>query len=102
VFYGKQTRPILYCYCRDAAQRERSGRPSKTVGDILSTCWGYDQTNREFYEIVKVRGAAVTLRQIATETVATGDMTARVIPLPGQFVDKELMRRAPGLLFHLV
>jgi hypothetical protein len=45
---------------------------------------------------VEVRGAAVTVRQIAAETVATGDMTAHVIPLPGQFVSAELTRRASG------
>jgi hypothetical protein len=41
-------------------------------------------------------GANVTVRQIATETVSTGDMTARVIPLPGDFVGEEITRRASG------
>ena len=41
------------------------------VGEILNTCWGYDQTNREFYEIIAVKGKKVTLRQIAVTSYAT-------------------------------
>ena len=120
VFYGRQSKPVLRCYFRTVAQREaavirmfegrretlarKAGYKAErkasalkcSVGDILSTCWGYDQTNREFYQVVRVKGANVTVRQIATETVATGDMTARVIPLPGDFVGEEMTRRAAG------
>lgn len=119
VFYGKQSKPVLRCYFRDDAAREKSVRaafdtrrevlnrkaawkaeakakaPKYSVGDVLSTCWGYEQTNREFYEVVKVKGAAVIVRQIGTETIATGHMTARVIPLPGEFIG-EPMRRLSG------
>lgn len=120
VFYGKQSKPVLRCYFRNDAQREASVKiafesrrralgakaeykaarkaaiPTYAVDDILSTCWGYDQTNREFYQVVKVAGKAVTVRQIAAETVATGDMTARVIPLPGEFIGEELRRLSTG------
>lgn len=120
VFYGRQSKPVLRAYFKTAAHREaavaryfqarretiarktqyRADRKASalkcSVGDILSTCWGYDQTNREFYQVVRVAGASVTVRQIAAETVATGDMTARVIPLPGAFVGEELTRRASG------
>jgi hypothetical protein len=120
VFYGKQSKPVLRCYYRTVAQREaavvrtfearrataarkaeykaarKAAIPTYAVDDVLSTCWGYDQTNREFYQVVKVAGAAVTVRQIAAETVATGDMTARVIPLPGDFIGAEMVRRPSG------
>ena len=87
-------RQHLAAKAKQAAERKAAPAPTFAVGDILSTCWGYDQTNREFYQVTKVRGLAVTVRQIVAETVATGDMTARVIPLPGQFVGPELNRRA--------
>jgi hypothetical protein len=121
VFYGKQRKPVIACYYRNAAERQASvarafeGRRAYdarkaarkadakasahvyAVGDVLSTCWGYEQTNREFYEVVAVKGASVTVRQISTETVATGDMTARVIPLPGDYVGAEIRKIAqPG------
>ena len=120
VFYGKQAKPALRAYFRDAAKREASvsqyfesrraaianknkmkadrkaSAPTYAAGDVLSTCWGYEQTNREFYEVIRVKGASVTVRQIATETVATGHMTDRVIPLPGAFVGEEITKRAGG------
>lgn len=120
VFYGRQSKPVLRCYFRTNAQREaavarcfqsrRDALASKaklradrkaaalkcSVGDVLSTCWGWEQTNREFYQVVRVAGANVTVRQIATETVSTGDMTARVAPLVGDFVGPELTRRVAG------
>lgn len=120
IFFGKQSKPVVRAYYRTEAQRNEAVRatflsrqatsvrkaeykahrkasiPSYAVDDVLSTCWGYDQTNREFYQVVKVNGANITVRQIAAETVATGDMTARVIPLPGEFVGPEMNRRAAG------
>jgi hypothetical protein len=125
VFYGKQSKPVLRCYFASNAQREKSvtiafesrrrhlgakaefkaSRKASAlkceVGQILSTCWGYDQTNREFYQVVRVKGVTVTVRQIAAETVATGDMTARVIPLPGDFVGEEITRRVVGHAFKV-
>jgi hypothetical protein len=120
VFFGKQSKPVVRAYYRSETQRNdavkasflsrqaalaskagyratrKASIPSYAVDDVLSTCWGYDQTNREFYQVVKVSGANVTVRQIAAETVATGDMTARVIPLPGDFIGPEMHRRAAG------
>jgi len=120
VFYGRQSKPVFSCHYRAPAQREaavvrafearraraaakaryaadrKASALKPAVGDVLSTCWGYDQTNREFYQVVRVKGANVTVRQIAAETVATGDMTARVIPLPGEFIGEEITRRVTG------
>ena len=51
---------------RNAEQR----RPhSLKVGDILSTCWGYEQTNREFFQVTKVvSDSMVELREVAQNT----------------------------------
>lgn len=35
-----------------------------TVGDVVHTSWGYDQTNVEFYQIVKVKPRSVVVRQV--------------------------------------
>lgn len=46
---------------------------SVKVGDIYYTSWGYDQTNVEFYEVVKLVGkCSVILREIAGESEQTG------------------------------
>ncbi len=70
-------------------------KPPK-VGDIFATSWGYDQTNVEFYEIVKVSktGKSVTAHEIEQEIrtpegevvgLEYGTHRGRVYPIPGAF-----------------
>lgn len=59
------------------------------VGDIWSCSWGYDQTNVDFYVVVKVTGKMVHLREIASRS--TGDSS--VAPDPTRFVSSEIHAR---------
>jgi hypothetical protein len=110
VFYGKQTKPILACYFRDNAQREKSitvafenRRAFLTrkngyrderknfvhdykVGDIFRTSWGYDQTNVEYFQITEVKGKHVIMREIAQERVDTSYDQGKCVPLKDQFL----------------
>jgi hypothetical protein len=36
------------------------------IGDIWESTWGYDQTNADFYQVVKVTAKTVTLQQVGT------------------------------------
>ena len=57
---------------RKVYKEERAARPivSYEVGDIVSTSWGYEQTNLDFYQVVETRGkATVVVRPIASKTV---------------------------------
>lgn len=64
------------------------------VGMIMESSWGYDQTNVDFYEVVRVTKASVFLRKVASEVVQhTGWESARVVPIPGKYVGKEFRRR---------
>ena len=38
------------------------------VGEILSSSWGYEQTNWDFYQIVKVSNKSIWLREIESES----------------------------------
>jgi hypothetical protein len=68
--------------------------PAIAVGAILECSWGYEQTNIDFYEVVKVTKASVVLRKIASECVReTGWASAEVVPVPGKYVGKEFRRR---------
>lgn len=40
------------------------------VGDLLVSTWGYDQTNVDFYQIVKTTEKTITFAPIASESVA--------------------------------
>lgn len=52
------------------------------VGDIFVNSWGYDQTNVDAYQVVRVTAKTVRLEQINMRTVSAPDssMSARVEP----------------------
>ena len=71
------------------------------VGDILYSSWGYDQTNIEFYKVVKVSDFSVWIQQVATkivevtgwahENVTAGDSSeyqVRNWDVPGEYITK--------------
>jgi hypothetical protein len=110
VFWGKSQKPLWRYYFQSEAERERKLRnffeasrkhaesvkarrderkawvPDYKVGELLRTCWGYDQTNVEYFEVVEVRGKHVVLREIAQETKQDGFMAGKCVPLPGQYL----------------
>lgn len=57
------------------------------VGDILSSSWGYDQTNVEFYQVVKASGASVWVAQIAAQDSGDPD-SSTIVPLKDHFLPK--------------
>lgn len=72
---------------RRAVRAERAAwRHPYKVGDIFSTCWGYDQTNREYYQCVEVRGKHLIVREIGAGYVETQWLAGKSVPLPGQFI----------------
>jgi hypothetical protein len=65
-------------------------------GDILYSQWGYDQTNLDFYEVLKVTDNFVSIIQIEqTDTYDPGlYMTGTAMPKPGSpVVGKKPLRR---------
>lgn len=111
VYYGKQSKPVGYHAYRSEAEREKSiaqyfadrqahdraqaeykakrlAPNALVVGDILNTCWGYDQTNREFYEVTEVCGQHVVIREIGQAHQATGWEQWKAAPQSGEFIGK--------------
>jgi hypothetical protein len=69
------------------------------LGDIVYASWGYEQTNVDFYQVVRVVSAkTVEVRQVAQQTTETGFMSGTTIPLKDQFRKGApvLSRRASG------
>ena len=54
-------------------------------GTILYSSWGYDQTNIDFWEVVRATPTMVELRQLQQETVEDGFMQGHTRPLLGQY-----------------
>jgi hypothetical protein len=68
------------------------------TGDILYSSWGYDQTNIDFYEVMKATAKTVTVRQIESSKKRSGFMSGTATPIQGAYVErrgeiKELRRK---------
>jgi len=66
--------------------------PHKT-GDILHTCWGYEQTNIEFYQVVKVNKKSLKLRQITGDCKSTTFMSGTKTPMKDNFIGETITAR---------
>ena len=75
-----------------ASRKQRTAENKLEVGDILSTCWGYDQTNREFYEVTEVNGAVRDDPEIAQAREEMGFMSGRCAPQQGQFIGEPMRK----------
>lgn len=117
-FMGRQSKPYVNYTYRSEAERDRrmnqfiesrraqikqkldeqvAKREFKTslfYGDVLCTSWGYDQTNVDFYEVVEVVGPQmIAVRQVAAEVVKEDGHSEQVVPVPGQYIGRELRVR---------
>lgn len=55
------------------------------VGDIFHCSWGYDQTNCDYFEVVRVTRCAAEVRPIGSVIVDSFRGGERHMPAPGEF-----------------
>lgn len=92
VFFGKQAKPIWHFsfgtnearmlakmkgsaasrkasldYKAEKKQAKKEFQHTVKVGDVFGTSWGYEQTNREFFQVIEVKGKSVIIRELAQE-----------------------------------
>lgn len=67
-------------------------------GDIYVASWGWEQTNIDAYQVIAKKGATVTLREIALQSVdgSEGFMSDRVVPVKGEFIGDAFKKRITG------
>jgi hypothetical protein len=59
------------------------------VGDVLESCWGYDQTNIDYYEVTRLIGLQmIEYRKIAAEIEETGWQSGKCVPNIGEYVSE--------------
>lgn len=64
------------------------------ANDIVVSSWGYDQTNVDFYRIIKRTEKSVTIRRLKSKVTITGYMSGTSLPLNEFEKDsKELTRK---------
>jgi len=83
-------------FCREqeySARRESEQTPNADgvhVGDIFYCCWGYDQTNYDFYQVVALRGKhTAILRQNACKAEMCSDYSGYKRPIRDAFCSAE-------------
>lgn len=86
---------LAYKAKRKAEAKAQADKPhGLQVGDVVRSSWGYDQTNVNHYQIVNVIGKrTVEVRAVACHEEATGSMSGRAAPIPGDFVGEVLRRQ---------
>ncbi len=55
------------------------------VGEILLSSWGYEQTNCDFYQIVKVSDKSIWIQEIDVESKLCSYMSCEVRPIKDKF-----------------
>lgn len=56
------------------------------VGDIFYTSWGYEQTNIEFYQVIKATAKTLRLHCIAENKTPTDCMVGYTEPAKNEFI----------------
>jgi hypothetical protein len=122
-FTGTKGKPDFYYYFKDETRREtyinkfieeqkqkleyKAERQAKKqaptvyalpfkIGDIIYNSWGYDQTNIDFYQVVRCTKSSVFIRPIKAEysdRSAGCDMAAYVTPLKNEFTGEEIRKK---------
>ena len=82
------------------AEKERRNQARKTTSDhqveegaLFYESWGYDQTNINFYQVVKALPKSVYIREVASTVVDEPIGQELVVPVPDAFIGKEMIKR---------
>lgn len=59
------------------------------IGDVFAAQWGYEQTNVDFYQVVKKSTKTVTVAPIKSAGVDTGWCQREVVPIVDAFTANE-------------
>jgi len=75
-------------------EKRKSFRHDLKVGDILVNSWGYDQTNVDFYQVIRTTEKSVTLRMVRSQLTEDipGPMAGYVTPVFGKFCGEEFTK----------
>lgn len=74
---------------KDAKRKEKAEwQHGLKLGDVFQCSWGYDQTNIDYYEITKVSGKSVEVREIAQLRETTAWEQGECVPAPGHYISE--------------
>jgi hypothetical protein len=62
-----------------------------SVGDVFYCSWGYDQTNVNFYEVIRLTGQGVEVQPIWGKVISSGSGSEKVVPDIGNAKDWDVL-----------
>lgn len=68
-----------------------SAESNVVVGDIFYNRWGYDQTNVDFYEVIRLTNRGVEIQPIESRTVSGDGFYDMVVAIPGSIRDYDVV-----------
>ena len=66
--------------------------------DIFYHSWGHEQTNIDYYQVVKATKKTISLRRIKGTVEEYNNTGGLVNPIKDNFIDNEVIRKTPYLL----
>lgn len=63
------------------------------VGDVLEASWGYDQTNVDFYKVVKATAKTVWLKSLKQTYVSAASSLSEFVSASDEFESDEVYKR---------
>lgn len=83
--------PTWVPYMSKDSVRKTAGPMGINVGDIFYNSWGYDQTNVDFYEVVRTTERMVEIKPIQSRVVEGGAYSQSVEPVRGSYRDYDVI-----------
>lgn len=59
------------------------------INDILYSSWGYEQTNIDYYQVVRKTAKKLWVRKLKSTRTETGFMSGPCVPHPNEFISQE-------------
>ena len=80
---------------KERRKQERKNTPDHDIkqGELFYESWGYDQTNINFYQVVKTLPKSVYIREVASTVVEDLASQELVEPVSDHFIGKEMIKR---------
>lgn len=100
---AKRVQETLDAYAESAARKQAARDAKKNqpnpfkVGDVLVNTWGYDQTNVDFYVVVRTTRHSVDIARCGAKSVdATGWASDTCVPDPEKVSGETMRKRVQG------
>lgn len=79
----------------DRKQAKKEFKHTLKAGDVLVCSWGYDQTNKDFYQVIEVKDKSVIIREISNHLIEGEEsfMAGRVMPEINHFIGDPMIKR---------